>query len=256
VTDSADSGIHRDAAVGFQRAADDYERGRPGYPPAVTELLAEELPIRPRTRVLDLAAGTGKLTRELTRTGANVVAVEPVEAMRKQLSVMCPDADVLDGAAEAIPLPDRSVDAVTVAQAFHWFDATAALAEIARVLRPAGGLALVWNRRDESAPWVAEMSRVLHWNQGRVPGYARVGWAEVVANAGAFTPIETARFSWQQPMTRERLVDRVRSISYVAAAPEAEREQYVDAVLALVSTQDEPFPLPYVTRVFWCHREG
>jgi SAM-dependent methyltransferase len=205
---------------------------------------------------LDLAAGTGKFTRELVRTGSDVVAVEPVEAMRTQLGVMCPDVEVLNGTAEAIPLPDRSVDAITVAQAFHWFDASAALAEIGRVLRASGGLALVWNRRDESEPWVAEMSRVVHWEQGRAPGYQRVDWADVIAGSGGFTPVERASFSWKQPMTRDSLADRVRSISYVAAASEREREEYVDAVLALVATADEPFPLPYVTRVFWCHREG
>src|SRR5207248_923565 len=120
------------------------------YPPESIDVLRRELGAGPGRRVCDLAAGTGKLTRSLVASGADVVAVEPVAGMRDQLSEVLPDIDVLDGTAEAIPLPDDSVDVVTVAQAFHWFKFDEALAEIRRVLRPAtGGLAILFNQRDE-----------------------------------------------------------------------------------------------------------
>jgi len=146
------SPVHQDAAVGFDRGAADYERGRPGYPDAAIALVARKLGITPGQRVLDLAAGTGKLTRSLLGLGAELVAVEPVAGMREQLRRAVPGVDVRDGTAEQIPLDDASVDAVLVAQAFHWFDVPAAAAEIHRVLVPGGGLAVIRNEWDRTVP--------------------------------------------------------------------------------------------------------
>jgi SAM-dependent methyltransferase len=140
-------GPHR-AAPSFARSAAHYERARPGYAPAAVAFLVERLGLEPGRVVVDLAAGTGKLARQLVPSGARVVAVEPLAEMR---SFIPAEIEVLDGTAETIPLPDNFADAVTVAQAFHWFDAEAALREIERVLRPGGLLALVSNRRDPSA---------------------------------------------------------------------------------------------------------
>ncbi len=242
------------AARGFQAGAAAYELARPGYPDPAIDLLARELGIGPGTRVCDLAAGTGKLTRRLVELGADVVAIEPVDGMRDQLLTAVPDVEVLDGAAEAIPLPDGSVDVVTVAQAFHWFDAPAALAEIARVLAPGGGLAILWNERDESVAWVDEMSRIIHWHERTVSRYQHVHWADVVAASDAFTTLQEEAISWEQPMTREVLADRVRSISYIAVMPSTERERLAAEVTGLVARRAEPFGLPYVCRVQWCRR--
>ena len=219
-------------------------------------LLAAELGIGAGTRVCDLAAGTGKFTRLLLDLRAEVVAVEPVAAMRDQLVAALPGVEVLDGTAEALPLGDASADAVTVAQAFHWFDHQAALAEVARVLVPGGGLALVWNRRDERVGWVRAMSEILDWHARAQSSYERRDWAPVVAASGRFTPMGHAALPHVQAMTRELLEERVRSVSFVAAAPEPEREALVGRVLALVEGVDEPFPLPYVTSVWWCRRTG
>jgi ubiquinone/menaquinone biosynthesis C-methylase UbiE len=145
---------HPTAAAGFDRAADAYERGRPAYPADAVAHLAAHFRLGEGVTVLDLAAGTGKLTRMLATTGATVIAVEPVEGMRRVLAEVVPGARVLDGTAEAIPVEDGAVDAVTVAQAFHWFDSDRAVAEIARALRPGGGLGLIWNTFDTSVPWV------------------------------------------------------------------------------------------------------
>jgi SAM-dependent methyltransferase len=140
-------GPHR-AAPSFARSAAQYERARPGYAPAAVAFLVGRLGLGPGRVVVDLAAGTGKLARQLGPSGGRVVAVEPLAEMR---SFIPAGIEVLDGTAEAIPLPDDFADAVTVAQAFHWFDAEAALREIERVLRPGGLLALVSNRREPSA---------------------------------------------------------------------------------------------------------
>lgn len=239
------------AARGFEAGAASYEIARPGYPDGAVAILRDEVGIGPGTKVLDLAAGTGKLTRRLVELQADVLAVEPVQAMRNQLAAVLPDVEVVDGAAEAIPVPDGSVDVVAVAQAFHWFDAPAALREIARVLRPGGRLALLWNERDEATPWVAEMSRLIRWHERTVSRYQHVSWAAIVAASGAFTDLEERTVTWDQPLTRDLLAERVRSISYIAAMPRPERERLAADVVDLVRRLPEPFPLPYICRVQW-----
>ncbi len=161
-----------------------------------------------------------------------------------------PDIAALDGTAEAIPLGDAAMDAVTVAQAFHWFDFERALAEIRRVLKPGGGLAIVFNRRDEREPWVAAMSQVIEWHRRTASRYQATDWSEVLGSAG-FGRVGHASFEWVQPMTLELLESRVRSISYIAAADPDEQRRYVTEVLALVQGLAEPFDLPYVTDAWW-----
>src|SRR5437016_4501937 len=144
-------------AASFGSAAGAYERGRPPYPPEAIDWL---LPAG-AARVLDLGAGTGKLTRQLTGRGLDLTAVEPSEGMREQLRRAVPGVRALAGTAEQIPLPDLSVDAVLVAQAWHWMDPAVAVPEVARVLRPGGQLGLLWNIRDERADWVAGLGAIL-----------------------------------------------------------------------------------------------
>ncbi len=239
------------ALRGFGAGAAAYEAARPGYPDEAIAALRDHLGVGPGVAVCDLAAGTGKLTRRLVELGAEVVAVEPVAAMREQLGAAVPSVTAIDGTAERIPLPDDSVDVVTVAQAFHWFDAPTALTEIARVLRPRGGLAMLWNERDERTPWVAEMSRRIRWHERTVSRYQHVDWAGIVATSGDFSPLQEQVVEWHQAMTRELLADRVRSISYIAAMPASARDSLVSEVVGLVARVPEPFPLPYLCRVQW-----
>jgi SAM-dependent methyltransferase len=228
------------ATHGFELAADAYERGRPDYPVAAIDFLVERLELRPGRTVVDLAAGTGKLTRLLVPSGAEVIAVEPIAEMRAKIE----NARVLEGTAEAIPLPDSSVDAVTVAQAFHWFRAEDALREIHRVLRPGGGLALVWNVRDERNPVQAAASAIINALDDGAPRRQKRDWAEVIGAT------ETARFEHEQLVDEEAFVSRFMSVSFVAAAPEVARAKVEAQLRALAREVGTPMRLPYVTDVF------
>lgn len=246
-------GVQKAAAEGFQRGAAEYEKGRPGYPLEARDLIAAELGIGPGTTVVDLAAGTGKFTRLLPATGAEVIAVEPVPAMREQLSQLGLGVEVLDGTAEAMPLPDGRAHAVTVAQSFHWFDAPAALAEIHRVLQPGGGLAMLWNVRDGRVPWVAELSEIIHWHRHEVSAYEeRIDWAGLVAASDWYTPLEKRQVFHEQEHDLDTLLARVSSVSYISVMPEGERAAVLDQVRELAKGFPPTFPMPYRTDIYWC----
>ena len=232
------------ATRGFELAADAYERGRPDYPAAAIDWLVERLDLRPGRTVVDLAAGTGKLTRLLVPSGAEVIAVEPIAEMRAKIE----NAHVLEGTAEAIPLPDESTDAVTVAQAFHWFRAEEALAEIRRVLRPGGGLALVWNIRDERDPIHAAASAIMRPLEERVPRRAKQNWSDVIGAT------ETATFDHEQLVDEDAFVERFTSVSFVAAAPAEQRAEVEEQLRTLARDAATPIRLPYVTEIYLAFR--
>jgi SAM-dependent methyltransferase len=243
-----------DLSRAFDRTAASYERARPGYAPEAIAHLARVLGVGPGTRVLDLGAGTGKLTRQLLETGADVIALEPLPAMRAELTAAVPGVRVHDGSAEAIPLVDGAVDVITVGQALHWFDLARAIPEMGRVIRPGGGMALLWNERDERVPWVAELSRLIHWDR-RAPFDIKTDWSTKIAPLGWFEPLAVAYFTFVQPMTAALLEDATLSRSYIAAMEPAERAPILAGVRALVRGWPEPFDLPYVTQV-WTARRG
>ncbi|HLT69461.1 MAG TPA: class I SAM-dependent methyltransferase [Acidimicrobiales bacterium] len=250
------------ATEGFEHGAAAYEAARPSYPAEAVAHIVGHGGIGPGRRVLDLAAGTGKLTRLLVPTGAEVVAVEPVAAMREHLRALPGDVTILDGTAEAIPLPDRSVDAVTAAQAFHWFDPDLALAEVRRVLRRGGHLFLVWNVRDRRHDWVRRFGDLLVDDpeaERPYDSYHDVDYARVIAQSEGFGPVELWSHEWEQPCTRELLVARAASVSVVAALPEGDRRRVLGRVRRLAETHPDlagrsSFPFPYVTRVHRCRR--
>jgi SAM-dependent methyltransferase len=237
------------ATKGFA-AADVYERGRPDYPAAAIAKIVDRLELRPGRTVLDLAAGTGKLTRLLVPSGANVFAVEPVREMRAELERRVPGIAVLGGAAERLPLNDGFVDAVTVGQAFHWFDADAALREIHRVLKPGGGLALIWNARDERDPLQAALSEIIDPLEGDTPRRKQGSWKTLLAECGLFARTERVLFEHVQPVDEQRLVERVLSISFIAAAPARVRADVEARVRELARTAQQPIELPYMTELY------
>jgi SAM-dependent methyltransferase len=239
--------IHRAAAEGFARSVGAYERGRPDYPTEAIEHLLSLL--GPQPRVLDLAAGTGKLTRPLLEAGLSVVAVEPVAEMRAALPFT---ARALEGTAEAIPLADASVDAVTVGQAFHWFDGDAALEEIARVLIPGGLLALLWNRRIADDPANRALDELLAPLRGSVPTHRGNAWREAFARSSRFGPLSERAFETVQELDAAGMEARVGSISFVAALDPAAREGVLARARELAG--DGVVTLPYRSEVHVARR--
>jgi len=210
-------------ATSFGAAVGAYELGRPGYEPEHAAWLLDGV----HGRVLDLAAGSGKLTRAVAGLGFDVVAVDPDEKMLSRVR----EIPTFVGMAEAIPLPDDSVAAVTVGQAWHWFNPSAAGIEIARVLRPGGRLGLVWNIRDARHPFVAALAEVM----GPSPAEAMMDADEVVGVTG-FTAFEKRRFESVRLITPEAVEALVTSRSHWLIASPAVRAQVLAGVRELVAT--------------------
>jgi SAM-dependent methyltransferase len=242
--------MREEAAVGFQQGADAYERGRPGYSPEVVDWLWQELGLGPGRTVVDVAAGTGKLTRELVRSGADVIAVEPVPAMRAVLEQVLPGARALDATAEALPIDDGTVDAITVASAFHWFDGPVAAAEFHRVLRPGGRLALLWNRRRSDQPIHRAVDEIIGSYRRRTPSHHRGEWREPLESGGLFAPVAERRVPFEQVLDADGFVDRFGSISYVAALPEGERGRVLERLRAVADGAEQPIRLGYTAEVY------
>jgi len=244
--------VNRDPKVrgpytAFAEVAGAYERGRPGYPEEAVRWMVGDRPLA----VVDLGAGTGKLTRVLVALGHRVVAVEPLEEMRAELAAALPAIHAIQGTAEEIPLYAGAADVVTSAQAFHWFDHDNALPEIARVLRPGGRLALVWNSRDDRDPWMAQLSAII--------GNESIEESDVVPvidASGLFGRVETSVFSFAHALDRDGLLDLVLSRSYLAKLPPPDREPVLDAVGALYDETAGPdgVQLAYTTECFRAER--
>src|SRR5918994_1679018 len=223
----------KDAALGFDANAGAYEASRPSYPAEAVAHIVGHGGIGPGTRVLDLAAGTGKLTRLLVPTGAEVVAVEPVAGMRDRLTALLPGIEVHDGAAVA-------------------------LAELRRVLRPGGHLFLVWNVRDRDVDWVRAFGDLLVDGpdaERPYDSYYEVDYAAVVARDGGFPPVQRWDHAWDQPSDPDLLVSRAESVSVVGTLPPVDKARVLDRVRNLAATHPDlagrdRFPFPYVTRVW------
>lgn len=246
--------VNSTAAEGFAVAAEAYVRARPGYPPELVHWLLRQLGVTPGATVVDLGAGTGKLTGELVAAGATVIAVEPVAAMRAALARAAPAASLVAASAQFLPLADGVVDAVMAAQAFHWFATEPALDEIARVLRPGCGLGLVWNRRALDDPLQAAIDALIAPHRSSTPAHEAGGWREVFDGAEApFVLAEERSVRWNHELDADGVIDRVASISFVALLPSGERDELLAQVKALVSGGRSP-SLVYDCQATVCRR--
>jgi SAM-dependent methyltransferase len=238
----ADHQLHA-LVPGFADVADDYERGRPPYPPALLAAVRERVALPPGARVLDLAAGTGKLTRILRDDGLDVVAVEPLPGMRERLQRNLGPGMVLDGSAEALPLADASVDAVFCGDAFHWFDGVAAAAEIARVLRPGGAAVFTWlvPAGLDGNRWAAAIGEVLAAVRPEHPGFTPDRGIGALDGEPRLTPRVGFAVPFEFTTDVVGLRAYVASFSYVGAMAPADRAALLDRISEAV--HDAPLPL-------------
>lgn len=234
-----------DISRSFGSAASAYDRGRPSYPRDAVEWLVGPAP----ASVLELGAGTGKLTQTLVEIGYDVFATDPDDKMLDVLSAKLPETRATVGTAEQIPAPDAGFDVVIAGQAFHWFDHPTALAEIARVLRPGGHIALIWNDRDDKIPWVRRLGALM----GKVASEQRRPTEELIAESGLYSATEVQAFKNWQVIDRESIQDLVLSRSYTISLSEAEREAKRAEVLAFYDDYGrgmDGMQLPYVTTCY------
>ncbi|WP_340539200.1 class I SAM-dependent methyltransferase [Nocardioides sp. GXZ039] len=230
-------------ARSFGAVADAYDRGRPSYPVEAVAWLVGSEPVT----VLELGAGTGQLTARLVAAGHEVYATEPDEAMLALLRRNLPDVQSSASGAEEIPLPDRSIDVVVAAQCFHWFDPAVALPEIARVLKPGGVFAAVWNRRDERIPWVRKLGRIIGTQEHLAEPFA------AVADAAEFATVDEASFKHWQVVDRRSIQDLVLSRSNISVMSDGERERTLADLLALYDDYGrgmDGMQLPYVAACY------
>ena len=244
-------------AGSFGAVAEDYDAARPSYPQEAVAWLAGP----PPRDVLDLGAGTGKLTELLVAAGHRVTAVDPSTGMLEQLRLRLPEVTTAVGGAESVPLPDGSVDVITAAQAWHWFDRVAAPAECARLLRPGGRLGLVWNERDESVDWVRAVWEPLNRFGGTGVGLLDDDWEAAVSEHAPFVQHEPVVFRYDQPLSRAGLRQLLSSRSAVAVLePAAKAAMLAETDAVLDAHPDtagrETLVLPYETRCYAWQREG
>jgi len=237
-------------ARGFATAADVYEQARPDYPSHAVDHIVEALALTPGANVVDVGAGTGKFARQLVARGLRVTGVEPITEMRAIFERNV-EAEALDGTAESIPLEDGTAEAVTAAQAFHWFDRDRALAEMTRVLRPRGGVALIWNVRDESQPLQRAYAEAIRPYKGNAypggSGHPDGG----PLDSPLIIDVEERTFPHVQLMDADGLVARASSVSFIAQLPEDERAMLLERIRALAPPGT--FEFPFVTKVFTGH---
>jgi SAM-dependent methyltransferase len=238
-------------AHAFDQAAEAYERARPTYPAEALDWVAEAAALSPGDAVVDVGAGTGKLTRLLVERGYDVVAVEPIDGMRAILAERVPQARVVAGTAEAIPVPDGSARAVTAAQSFHWFDPERAEPEIARVLEPDGALVIIANVRDKEDSLQSRLEALMSLYRG---DYPNPNWPDKWGEDHPLFVPEYREFRHEQLLDTETFVERVSSVSWIASLPAEENRKVLEATRTLVADVPEPIRMPYITQVFVCRR--
>ena len=246
-------GVHRAAAEGFERSSASYDRGRPDYPAEAVAKVVALVRAGPGGPVIDLAAGTGIFSRALVGARVRPIAVEPVDSMRERLAGSLPDLAVVAATAEAMPFADASVGAVTVAQAFHWFDGPRALAQLATIVRPAAPLVMAFNVRDLHDPIQSALEDIWEPYRGTTPTHRSGAWRAALDEQPWFTSLEHASFPHEQRVDAEGLIDRVLSVSFIATQTEHEQARIADRVRTIAADRPET-TIRYRTDVWWSLR--
>jgi SAM-dependent methyltransferase len=250
--------VHEVAEEGFGREAETYERVRPSYPAGAVAWLAVNLGIGPGRTVFDVAAGTGKFTRLLVPFDANLAAAEPVNGMRQSFVTAVRGVPIISAVAESLPIAAGSVDAITVAQAFHWFDADRAFAEFRRALRPGGRVGVIWNARDRSSDWVNDVWSIMDRVEKRAPWRDHEHWRDsALGERDGFGPIHSATFRQEQVIDPDGVVVRIASASHVAVLAPAERERVLGEVRDVLNGHPDTrgrteLRIPYRVDAYWC----
>lgn len=246
--------VHQ-SAMGFDAAAEDYQRGRPEFPAGAMALLAAQLRVAQNCIAVDVGAGTGKLTRALLKTGTKVIALEPVEGMRKKFAALLPGTWAVGGVAEHIPFKSGIADSAVAGNAFHWFANPVALAEIKRVLKPRGRLGLIWTWVDESVGWVAEFSRMVEQYQGDTPRHTDGTWKYVLDHFDGFGMVTHQCFRFVQTGDFKLISDHVVSVSFIAKMGARDRQHVISQARNLIETHPSTagqahVELPYRTDLY------
>jgi len=250
--------VHTMAAKGFELQVDVYDKNRPSYPKESVQSLIQQFGINKQSTVLDLAAGTGKMTQLLEPFVGKLIAVEPAENMRKKLKENTTTAEILEGTAESIPLSNESVDVVVVAQAFHWFCNRKALQEIHRVLKKDGGLALIWNLEDNNTDWVAEVRNLVEQFEDNAPQFRHGTWNKIFEETlDLFSSKDHQKFSYSLDCTSEMIWLRILSKSYISVLQQTQQEQLKQKLTEILlrhfpqlKNSENTVPYPYVTDLY------
>ena len=228
-----------EAVAGFDSGADAYERGRPEYPHDAIAFLIEHLRLTPGATVLDIGAGTGKLSRLLLKSKARVIGLEPTAGMRRKFAQVLPDAEIVGGVAESIPMRTCSIDAACAGQAFHWFANSRALTEIHRVLKPRGRFGIIWNVRELTAEWMRDLWRIVEKHEGDVPRHRHGTWKPALEAFPHLEKIAERSFPFSQTGDIAMMLDRIGSISFIAKLSSATRAKVFGEVRELLATHPE-----------------
>lgn len=256
-----DKHLHSAVEKGFSRSAELYDRARSGYPPRVVERLFKHLGVQDQSRVLELAAGTGKFTGHLAGKTPNLVVVEPMHEMRTVLQNRFPSVPVLDAIAEAIPLPSGSVDFVFAATAYHWFDPEETYSELLRILRPGGGVGLIWTSwaLEKIPDWYSDLRKLVAPFEGDAPRYKHMIWRKPFDNRNEFKMLQFERFDISRVMTIPEICDRFLSISYVSALPDLvfnALKREMQEILKDYTLKGEIFKMPEEIHIYWTFKNN
>lgn len=238
--------VHDAARTGYDQQADVYASVRPSYHPALVERFIER---HANGVVVDVGAGTGIFTSQLVEAGCVPVAIEPVASMRQAINTANPQVTVIDGTAEDTGLDDDSVDTVVAAQAFHWFDHDAALAEIERILRPSGFLVCVWNVRDDTVDWVRQYTDVVDRYAGDTPRHRTMKWRQAIDCSPTFMAVDDWSIANPKPTTPQQVVDRALSTSFIAALEPAIQSEVLDEIRHFAHDLGDSFDFPYRSEI-------